>query len=154
MFSSVRGSGDYAFTWARESILQKRREDMAKRKPRREPKLYLESPTEDVVDPVAWWGVSPGSLMNTLEDSHNRFQLKSASSPVLAMMAKDYLAIFGASTVSEASFSKAGLTDTSRRNAIGPEVFGKLQLLKSAYRNGHISAVDGAQAAVPREWSV
>ena len=55
-------------------------------------------------------------------------------------MARDYLAIQGSSTAAERAFSSGSLTDTKRRNSLNPKTFEVLQLLKSAYRNGYISA--------------
>ena len=55
-------------------------------------------------------------------------------------MARDYLAIQGSATPSERAFSSGGTTGTAKRNRLNVEVFESLQLLKSAYRNGHISA--------------
>ena len=60
-------------------------------------------------------------------------------------MARDYLAIQGSSTPSERAFSSAGLTDSKSRNRLNGDVFEGLQLLKSAYRNGHISAASDAK---------
>ncbi|KAJ6540281.1 hypothetical protein B0H19DRAFT_1001539, partial [Mycena capillaripes] len=60
-------------------------------------------------------------------------------------MARDYLAIQGSATPAEPAFSSGSLTDTKPRNSLSSILFGALQLLKSAYRNGHISA--GAIAA-------
>lgn len=60
-------------------------------------------------------------------------------------MARDYLAIQGSATPSERAFSSGGLTGTSRRNRLAPEAFEALQLLKSAYRHGHISATSEAE---------
>ena len=60
--------------------------------------------------------------------------------PVLARMAQDYLAIQGSSTPSERVFSNASLTDTQQRNQLTPEMFEALQILKSAYRHGLMSA--------------
>ncbi len=59
-------------------------------------------------------------------------------------IARDYLAIQGSATPSERAFSSGGITDTARRNRLTVKVFGALQILKSAYRNGHIAAVDQA----------
>jgi hypothetical protein len=59
-------------------------------------------------------------------------------------MARDYLAIQGSSTASERAFSGGGLTSTKQRNRLNGDTFESLQLLKSAYRNGHISAADDA----------
>lgn len=55
-------------------------------------------------------------------------------------MARDYLAIQGSATPSERAFSSGGTTGTAKRNRLNVEVFESLQLLKSAYRNGHVGA--------------
>jgi hAT family C-terminal dimerisation region len=60
-------------------------------------------------------------------------------------MAQDYLAIQGSATPSERAFSSGGLTGTKNRNCLNGAVFENLQLLKSAYRNGHISAASDAK---------
>jgi hypothetical protein len=60
-------------------------------------------------------------------------------------MARDYLAIQGSATPSERAFSSGGLTDTKNRNRLNGVVFESLQLLKSGYRNGHISAASDAK---------
>jgi len=59
-------------------------------------------------------------------------------------MARDYLAIQGSSTPSERAFSSGSITGSSRRNSLTTEMFQALQILKSAYRNGHISAATQA----------
>ena len=64
--------------------------------------------------------------------------------PTLRRMARDYLAIQGSSTPSERAFSSGGLTGTNLRNRIVMEIFEALQILKSAYRNGHITAAEQA----------
>ena len=60
-------------------------------------------------------------------------------------MAQDYLAIQGSATPSERAFSSGGLTGTKYRNRLNREGFESLQLLKSAYRNGHVSAASDAK---------
>ena len=60
-------------------------------------------------------------------------------------MARDYLAIQGSATPSERAFSSGGLTGTKHRNRLNGDVFESLQLLKSAYRNGHISTASDAK---------
>ncbi|KAJ7265199.1 hypothetical protein C8J57DRAFT_1069559, partial [Mycena rebaudengoi] len=50
----------------------------------------------------------------------------------------------GSSTSAERAFSGRSLTGTKLRNRLTPEIFEALQLLKSAYRNGHISATTDA----------
>lgn len=61
-------------------------------------------------------------------------------------MARDYLAIQGSATPSERAFSSGGLTGTTLRNRLAVEAFEGLQLLKSAYRNGHLAASEQATA--------
>jgi hypothetical protein len=55
-------------------------------------------------------------------------------------MARDYLAIQGSATPSERAFSGGGITGTLNRNSLSVSSFEALQLLKSAYWNGHIAA--------------
>jgi hypothetical protein len=64
--------------------------------------------------------------------------------PTLRHTARDYLAIQGSATPAERAFSSGSLTGTRLRNRLSIEVVEALQLLKSAYRNGHISASDSA----------
>lgn len=61
-------------------------------------------------------------------------------------MARDYLAIQGSATPSERAFSSGGTTGTAKRNRLLPTTFEALQLLKSAYRNGHLAAEKEAHA--------
>ncbi|KIJ37042.1 hypothetical protein M422DRAFT_178454, partial [Sphaerobolus stellatus SS14] len=60
--------------------------------------------------------------------------------PTLSRMARDYLAIQGSAVASERTFSSAGITGTDQRNRLLPETFEALQILKSGYKNGFISA--------------
>ena len=55
-------------------------------------------------------------------------------------MARDYLPIQGSSTPSERAFSNASLTDSKQRNRLAPDMFEALQILKSGYRHGHMTA--------------
>ena len=52
------------------------------------------------------------------------------------------LAIQGSVTPSECAFWGGGLTGTKHCNGLNANAFESLQLLKSAYWNGHISAAD------------
>ena len=63
-------------------------------------------------------------------------------------MARDYLAVQGSAVLSERAFSSSALTATRRRNRLTPELFEALQMLKSAYRNGVVGAVQDAEAHV------
>jgi hypothetical protein len=60
-------------------------------------------------------------------------------------MARDYLPIQGSLTPSERAFSNTSITDSKHRNWLAPDTFEALQILKSAYRNGHMSASAEAQ---------
>jgi hAT family C-terminal dimerisation region len=63
-------------------------------------------------------------------------------------MARDYLAIQGSSVPSERAFSSGGLSGTLLRNRLSPATFEALQILKSAYRNSHISASQEAEGHI------
>ena len=63
-------------------------------------------------------------------------------------MACDFLAIQGSSVPSERAFSGGGLTGTRLHGQLTPELFEALQILKSAYQNGHIKATEQASAAI------
>ena len=58
---------------------------------------------------------------------------------MLRWIAQDYLAIQGLATPSERAFSSGGITGCAQRNRLQPAFFEGLQLLKSAYQNGHVS---------------
>jgi len=55
-------------------------------------------------------------------------------------MTCDYLAIQGSFAASERAFSSEGITDEVRRNSIEADNFGKLQVLKFAYRTNFLVA--------------
>ncbi|KAF7363239.1 Dimer-Tnp-hAT domain-containing protein [Mycena venus] len=115
--------------------------------------LYYKSPAIQAsvsTDAESSGGVDPreelrayisAPLENT--DDHHSEQY-----PILFRMACDYLAIQGSATASERAFSSGALTATRRRNRLSPEMFEALQLLKSAYRNGHIEASEEARNRV------
>jgi hypothetical protein len=60
-------------------------------------------------------------------------------------MAKDYLAIQGSSVPSERTFSAAGLDKSLLRNHMKADIFEALQILKSAYKDGILSATEESQ---------
>ena len=66
--------------------------------------------------------------------------------PMLARVARDYLAIQGSSVPSECAFSSGGLTGTRLCGRLNPRMFEALQILKSGYQNGHIGAAEQAEA--------
>jgi hypothetical protein len=69
--------------------------------------------------------------------------------PTIARIAKDYLAIQGSAVPSERAFSSSALTAIAHRNCLLLNTFGQLQLLKSAYHEGHISVASEAKLVVP-----
>ena len=109
-----------------EAVQSFRQEEKAAGNPRDELKLYLESGPEVTSNVVGWWG-------------HQCLRY-----PTLRRIARDYLAIQGSATPSEHAFSSGGIMDTACRNRLSPKLFEALQLLKSAYRNGHITALHQA----------
>jgi hypothetical protein len=105
--------------------------------PRDELRRYLESPlVGGIVDVVSHWGVCQ---LRWLEIKHTDLsqQHQAVEYPTLSRMARDYL-------TSERAFSGGGITGTPNRNRLSVTSFEVLQLLKSAYRNGHIAAADDA----------
>jgi hypothetical protein len=55
-------------------------------------------------------------------------------------MAHDYLPIQGLSTPSEHAFLNASLTNSKQHNWLAPNMFKVLQILKSGYHHGHMTA--------------
>jgi hypothetical protein len=80
-----------------------------------------------------------------MEHDAHLAQIHSTQYPILTRMAQDYLAIQGSATPSEHAFSNAALTDAKQCNRLVLETFEVLQILKGAYRNGHISALAEAE---------
>ena len=64
--------------------------------------------------------------------------------PTLKCIARDYLAIQGSVTPSEHVFSSGGITGSACRSCLSTDTFEALQILKGAYWNGHVKAVDEA----------
>jgi hypothetical protein len=78
-----------------------------------------------------------------------KFQYHSQQYPTLSRIARDYLAIQGSSIASERAFSSAGITDDLRRNRLETEAFGKLQILKYAYRTNFLNGSEEAALHKP-----
>ena len=68
------------------------------------------------------------------------------------LTARDYLAIQGSSVASEHAFSSGRLTGTYLCNRLKTDTFEALQIIKSAYRNGVLSASDEAASHVTAYW--
>ncbi|KAF7364524.1 HAT family dimerization domain-containing protein [Mycena venus] len=109
----------------RAKVQARKNKDIARINPHDELRAYLRAPLQNIDNVVAWWEY-----------------------PTLARIARDYLAIQGSAAPSERAFSNGSLTGTARRNRLAPEMFEALQLLKSAYRNGHVSAAADATKRV------
>lgn len=122
-----KSPGHYGDSYLREAVKMYQQEQKAERSPRDELEQYLNSGAEAVADVALWWGTQ----------SDEKY-------PTLKRIARDYLPIQGSATPSERAFSSGGITDCLRRNSLTTEIFEGLQILKSAYRNGHISAVTQA----------
>ncbi len=58
----------------------------------------------------------------------------------MSRIAHDYLAIQGSAAAAERSFSGSGLTDVAKQARLGDELFGEMQELKGAYRDGCLQA--------------
>ncbi|KAF5371872.1 hypothetical protein D9615_009521 [Tricholomella constricta] len=99
--------------------------------PRDELKRYLESPLEKV------------------ENKHSG----PSHYPTLARLTRNHLAIQGSATPSEHVFSSGGLTGVALRNRLTVEAFEALQLLKSAYQNGHINVGTEAEKHLETLWN-
>ncbi|KAF8240138.1 hypothetical protein L208DRAFT_1234743, partial [Tricholoma matsutake] len=52
--------------------------------------------------------------------------------------------IQGSATPSECAFSSGGITDSACQSSLSTEIFEALQILKSAYCNGHVMAAHQA----------
>jgi hypothetical protein len=104
---------------------------------------YIKSPLELMDNVVGWWGVVFNYIALAsayyISIKHHQSQY-----PTLSRMARDYLAIQGSAIPLERAFSGGGLTSTKCHNRLNANAFESLQLLKNAYRNGHISAADDA----------
>ncbi|GLB42145.1 putative hAT family C-terminal dimerisation region [Lyophyllum shimeji] len=134
--SPAKGQG-YGSSWLRAALRPRVEKEVVARDPRQELKDYLDCPLErDLPDPIRWWG-------------HHASQY-----PILARMARDYLAIQGSSVPSERAFSSGGLTGTLLRNQLTPKTFEALQILKSGYKHGIIKADEEALAHEPKVWTV
>src|SRR6266498_3683889 len=79
-------------------------------------------------------------MIFTVAKSYSVTQPHAVQYPTLSKMPRDYLAIQGSATRSERAVSSGGTRGTGKRNRLKPDVFEALQLLKCAYRNGHIAA--------------
>ena len=64
----------------------------------------------------------------------------------LARIVCDYLAIQGSSVASEQAFSSGRLTDTLQHNWMQPFLFGRVQILKHAYKTHLLDASVEASA--------
>ncbi|KAF7334030.1 HAT dimerization [Mycena venus] len=111
----------YGSSFPMDAVNSVQQAERARADPLDELKGYLPSPLEVTDNVLHWWG-------------HN------TSRPTLRRIARDYLAIQGSATPAERAFSSGSLTGAKLRNSLTADIFEALQLLKSAYRNGHISA--------------
>ena len=79
-------------------------------------KQYLDQPQlkwKDCPNPIPWWGVG-NFIYLTIIVPHALFQMN-FESPVLRLMAHDYLAIPATTCIAECSFSLSARTDAPQR---------------------------------------
>ena len=143
----------YGHSWMHNASKSCLATDAASRAPCQEHVDYLAAPLEDVNDIVAWWGVSIvfisfGNFWMYSTDVHH-FTATFYAVPTIARIAKDYPAIQGSAVPSEWAFSGSVLTATACCNCLLSNTFWQLQLLKSAYHEGHISAASKAELVFP-----
>jgi hypothetical protein len=134
-------SFNYGGSFLLSAVHAIQQQDNAAGGPRDELRQYLKAGAEATTDIIGWWGVS---LKFHAHPTHLIPWQINTRYPTLRKIARDYLAIQGSATPSERAFSSGGITGCARRNRLQPAVFEALQVLKSAYRNGHISATTEA----------
>ena len=86
---------------------------------------------ENVPDLLHWWKVSLYFVLPFFIFFLNVLQVNATRYPILATIARDYLAIQASSIPCERLFSMASLVDTKRRNRMSVETFSALQTLRS-----------------------
>jgi hypothetical protein len=112
-----------------QAVLARVQAEHASADPRRELGDYLSAPLDiSCKDILKWW-----------QDHEVQF-------PTLAHIACDYLAIPGLSVPSERSFSSMRHIGTDFRNCLSPSMFKAVQILKSGYKAGTISAMGEVMA--------
>jgi hypothetical protein len=136
-------SAHYGSSYLLKAVQMFQQKEKAEGSPRDELKQYLKSGAEAATDVVTWWGVSH-SCQSVCQITDNIQCQCDSKYPTLKRIARDYLLIQGSATPSEHAFSSGGITGCLRRNSLLPEIFEGLQILKSAYWNGHLSAVSQA----------
>jgi len=112
---------------------------------RKELRDYLESPRDiNVKDPIKWWGV--GYLFWLLY----RFWLRFSITPNSILLCLELLVIIWLSKAHLLhQISSAGMTDDLHRNRLEAEAFGKLQILKYAYRSNFLNGSEEAALHEP-----
>jgi hypothetical protein len=103
------------------------------------------------MDVIRYWGVSASFSMPICNTTST--QLNQVHFPTLIRIDCNYLAIQGSSVAPNQLFSGAGITGTDCHNSLTPTTFEALQVLKSAYKNGILSALDEAEACVVHLWA-
>ena len=131
----------YGYLWMLSAIGERKATDCSKVSARNELKSYLEAPLDSTSDVVAWWGVSTSFLpwnmllMCYRNTQHSTPFFREWHRTTCPFRARQHL-------LNVHSRTHLSLTTSS---ATGwHQTFEALQNLKSAYRNGHMSAAGEA----------
>jgi hypothetical protein len=115
----------YSSAWMQHAVQAHVQAENANADPRREVKEYLAGPLNVTCrDILKWW------------------QEHQVQFPILAQIARDYLAIPGSSVSAERAFSSMHHIGTDFRNSLSPQMFMATQLLKGAYKVGSVVPVE------------
>ncbi|PSS37302.1 hypothetical protein PHLCEN_2v854, partial [Hermanssonia centrifuga] len=126
-------------TFVREEIMQKASDVEAQLR-----EVFKDIPGQISVTFDAWTSKAYDPYLSVTA----HYIAHSSQYPVLSRIARDYLAIQGSAVASERAFSSGGRTGTALRNHLASATFEALQILKSGYWDGIVSAVEAvAQAA-------
>jgi hypothetical protein len=107
---------------------------------------------EEDANILLWWKVSISLLLScgSARILSGLSQRHAHEYPILARMARDYLSIQASSVGVERVFSSAGITqDDKRRNALAPETFGALQLIKDRFKVEREGATEAVVVVIP-----
>ena len=137
----------YGQAWVLQAIQTQRVQEQASGDTQAELCAYLDSKLESTDDVVHWWGVSMQFwLVWFLILTWFHWQEHSLTYLTLSHIAHDYLAIQGSSVPSEWAFSSGALATTTHWNCLAGRLLEAIQILKSGYQTGLVSARHQAES--------